>query len=117
MPRLQTVFAALLLLSLLFVAACSPSHSPEIQVRLVTPPLPPTVCARKPIPPPVEADDRAATAREVGELQKLEPAADTDVKNGRAPREVAGVDGRAAAIVHVEHPLRHTKLGQPPHRI
>lgn len=51
-------YAALLLLSLLFAAACSPSPEPQVQVRLVTPALPPTVCARKPIPPPVEADDR-----------------------------------------------------------
>jgi len=28
-------------------------------VRLIYPPLPPTMCARKPVPPPVEADDRA----------------------------------------------------------
>ena len=59
MPRLQTICAALPLLSLPFVAACSPAPEPEIQVRLVYPPLPPTVCARKPAPPPVEADDRA----------------------------------------------------------
>jgi hypothetical protein len=59
MPRLQTVCAALLLLSLLFAAACSPSPEPQVAVRLVYPPLPPTVCARKPAPPPVEADDRA----------------------------------------------------------
>lgn len=58
MPRLQTICAALLLLSLLFAAACSPSPEPQMLVRLVTPPLPPTVCARKPAPPPVEADDR-----------------------------------------------------------
>lgn len=57
--RLQHMLAALLLLSLLFAAACSPGPEPEIQVRLVTPPLPPTMCARKPVPPPVEADDRA----------------------------------------------------------
>lgn len=36
-----------------------PKSESEIQVRLVYPPLPPTVCARKPVPPPVEADDRA----------------------------------------------------------
>jgi hypothetical protein len=59
MPRIQTKFAAALLLSLLFVAACSPSPEPQVQVRLVTPLLPPTVCARKPAPPPVEAGDRA----------------------------------------------------------
>lgn len=57
--RLQQICAAVLLLSLLFVAACSPKPEPEIQVRLVYPPLPPTVCARKPAPPPVQADDRA----------------------------------------------------------
>jgi hypothetical protein len=59
MPRIQTKFAAALLLSLLFVAVCSPSPEPQVQVRLVTPLLPPTVCARKPAPPPVEAGDRA----------------------------------------------------------
>lgn len=59
MPRLQTICAALLLLSLLFAAACSPNPESQVQVRLVYPPLPPTVCARKPISPPVEADDRA----------------------------------------------------------
>lgn len=53
------MLAAALLLSLLFAAACSPRPEPEVQVRLVYPPLPPTVCARKPAPPPVEADDRA----------------------------------------------------------
>jgi hypothetical protein len=58
MPRFQTT-CAVLLLSLLFVAACSPSPEPQVQVRLVYPPLPPTVCARKPVAPPVEADDRA----------------------------------------------------------
>ena len=52
-------YAALLLLSLLFAAACSPSPEPQVAVRLIVPPLPPTVCARKPAPPPVEADDRA----------------------------------------------------------
>jgi hypothetical protein len=57
--RLQTICAALLLLSLLFAAACSPNPEPQVQVRLVYPPLPPTVCARKPTAPPVEADDRA----------------------------------------------------------
>ena len=57
MPRFQIAFAVLL--SLLFAAACSPSPEPQVQVRLVTPPLPPTVCARKPAPPPVEAGDRA----------------------------------------------------------
>lgn len=52
------IYAALLLLGLLFAAACSPSPEPQVQVQLVYPPLPPTVCARKPTPPPVEADDR-----------------------------------------------------------
>lgn len=58
MPRFQTT-CAVLLLSLLFVAACSSRPEPQVQVRLVTPPLPPTVGARKPAAPPVEADDRA----------------------------------------------------------
>ena len=56
---LQHMLAALLLLSLLFAAACSPSPEPEIQTRIVYPALPPTVCARKPVPPAVETDDRA----------------------------------------------------------
>ena len=43
----------------LLCAACSPKPEPEVQTRLFYPPLPPTVCARKPAPPPVEADDRA----------------------------------------------------------
>ena len=51
-PQLTIVAAALL------CAACSPRPEPEIQTRLVYPPLPPTVCARKPVAPPVEADDR-----------------------------------------------------------
>ena len=41
------------------LASLSRSPEPQIEVRLVYPPLPPTVCARKPVPPPVEADDRA----------------------------------------------------------
>jgi len=52
-PRLIIAAAALL------CAACSPKPEPEMQVRLVYPPLPPTACARKPVPPPVQADDRA----------------------------------------------------------
>lgn len=52
------IYAALLLLGLLFAAACSRSPEPQVAVQLVYPPLPPTVCARKPTPPPVEADDR-----------------------------------------------------------
>ena len=43
----------------LFCAACNPKPDPAVQIRLVYPPLPPTVCARKPAPPPVAADDRA----------------------------------------------------------
>ena len=50
--RLNFAAAALL------CAACSPQPEPDVQVRLVYPPLPPTVCARKPVPPAVEADDR-----------------------------------------------------------
>lgn len=53
------MLAALLLLSLLFAAACSPRPEPQIQTRLIYPPLPPTVCARKPVAPAVAADDRA----------------------------------------------------------
>ncbi len=53
------MLAAVLLLSLLFGAACSPSPEPQIQTRLIYPLLPPTVCARKPAAPAVEADDRA----------------------------------------------------------
>jgi hypothetical protein len=52
-PQLMLATAALL------CAACSPKPDPQVQIRLVYPPLPPTVCARKPVPPPVEADDRA----------------------------------------------------------
>ena len=57
--RLQHMLAAVLLLSLLIAAACSPSPEPEIQTRIVYPALPPTVFARKPVAPAVEADDRA----------------------------------------------------------
>ncbi len=53
--RSQLIFAVAALLC----AACGPSPEPQVQTRIVYPPLPPTVCARKPAPPPVEADDRA----------------------------------------------------------
>lgn len=43
----------------LLCTACSASPEPQVQTRIVYPTLPPTVCARKPAPPPVEADDRA----------------------------------------------------------
>jgi hypothetical protein len=52
-PRLTVAAAALL------CAACAPKSESEIQVRVIYPPLPPTVCARKLMPPPVQADDRA----------------------------------------------------------
>jgi len=48
-----TVAAAVLL-----CAACGPTPEPQMQVRLVYPLLPPTVCARKPTAPAVGADDR-----------------------------------------------------------
>ncbi|MEY4966390.1 MAG: hypothetical protein RL274_1973 [Pseudomonadota bacterium] len=53
------MLAALLLLSLLFAAACSRSPEPLPRPILIYPPLQPTVCTRKPVPPPVEAEDRA----------------------------------------------------------
>ena len=52
-PRLTIAAAALL------CAACSPMPEPQVQTRIVYPALPPTVCARKPVAPAVEADDRA----------------------------------------------------------
>ena len=52
-PRLNLAATALL------CAACSPNPDPQARIRLIYPPLPPTVCVRKPAPPPVEADDRA----------------------------------------------------------
>ena len=51
------IYAVLLLPSVLIAAACSAPPS-ETVTRLVYPMLPPTLCARAPAPPALEASDR-----------------------------------------------------------
>src|SRR5262249_39155645 len=64
----------------------------------------------------IDGDDAAGPAREVGELQRFQAAADADIDDRVAPFQVAGIDRRAAAVVHFQHQPRHDQVRQLPHR-
>ena len=65
----------------------------------------------------VDGDHASRLAREVGQLQRFEAAADADVENALSGLHVLQVDRRPAPIVHLVHDRRDVETGQEPWRL